>query len=76
MYAICKLGIFPNSTHLQYNDLYSDIFLKGKEKLQFQRIFLEIFGLLRSRDRVENVHFSLQLLNKKYKIYFYNYSKL
>ena len=33
---------------------------------------------IKSRGRVENVHFSLQLLNKynNHKMYFYKYSKL
>ena len=51
-------------------------FLKGKEKLQFQRVFLEIFGLLKPGVVWKMWIFLCSYWTNKCKIYFYKCSKL
>ena len=51
-------------------------FFKGKEKLQFQRVFLEISGLVKPEIVWKMWIFLCSYWTNKYKMYFYKYSKL
>ena len=51
-------------------------FLKGRENLQFQQVFLEIFALLKPEVMWQICIFLCSYWTNKYKTYFYKYNKL
>ena len=51
-------------------------FLKGKEKLQFQQVFLAIFGLLKPGACGKCGFFFAVIEQINYKMYFYKYREM